>query len=643
LNLEPSIIQDSFGELAHNSWFGISRRKIYSRRRGENLSVGKTKGVYYPFPTLESPNGTEKVHRKRGKMEIRTYPEFSTRYPLLLTSFMKRPVRLYPNEIGVVYRNPDTGKYFRLTWLEWYQRTCRLANALTGTLGIKPGRPGEPGDRVATMALNHHRHLELYYAAPCTGAVLHPINMRLSLEHIAHTITHSEDKILFFDDAFLPILEKIYDQVKVTVEKFVYISDEPGKPETKIEPLYEYEELLKEQSPELEWPTLDEDTYATLCYTTATTGLPKGVMFTHRQLYLFSLHVLLGRSWNSDPSITHLGEDTVALLNTPLFHIHGWGTPFMSVFAAHKLVLPGRFTIEGFCELVQTEKVTTTGVVPTVLAMIVEHEDLGKYDLSSLKNLSVGGAALPLGLKIKAEKTIPGFTAVSGYGMTETAPTTITGYVKKSMKDSSKAELDEIRVKTGLPMPGLEVEVVDEAGNPVPRDNATIGEIVMRGPWVMEKYYKEPAKTAEVWRDGWFHTGDVAKVDSEDYITIVDRVSDMIRSGAEMVPTVLLQNLTATAEFVLEAAYVGVPDDKWGERPMAIIKLVPGASENEEDIMKYLDEEGVEKGKITKWMLPDFIKITDEIPRTSVGKFDKKAIKQNLEQFLDGAKRTINS
>jgi len=524
-------------------------------------------------------------------VDIRTYPEYSTHYPLLLTTFMKRPVRLYPNETGVVYRNPDTGRYFRFTWLEWYQRTCRLANTLKGPLGVQSGRPGEPGDRIATMALNHHRHLELYYAVPCTGSVLHPINMRLSLDHIVHTIKHSEDKIIFFDDAFLPMLERIYDQIKSTVEKFVYISDDRGMPETSIGPLYEYEELLDAESPEFEWPTLEEDTNATLCYTTATTGLPKGVMFTHRQLYLFTLHVTLGRTWTSDPSITQLGESAVTMLITPLFHIHGWGIPFSSVFGAHKMVLPGRFTVDGFCELVQTEKVTTSGLVPTVLAMLIEYEDLDKYDLSSLKNISVGGAALPLGLKAKAEKMIPGFTAVSGYGMTETAPTTIASYVKKPMKDSSKEELDQIRVKTGLPMPGLDVEVVDEEGKAVPRDNETIGEIVMRGPWVMEQYYKEPEKTAEVWRDGWFHTGDVAKVDDEGYITIVDRVSDMIRSGAEMVPTVLLENLTATADFILEAAYVGVPDPKWGERPMAIIKLVPGSDKKEEDVLGFLEKE----------------------------------------------------
>ena len=201
--------------------------------------------------------------------------------------------------------------------------------------------------------------------------------------------------------------------------------------------------------------------------------------------------------------------------------------------------------------------------------------------------------------------------------------------------------MDEIRVKTGLPYPGLELEVVDEKGDPVPRDNDTIGEIVIRGPWMMEEYYKAPEKTAEVWRDGWLHTGDVAKVDKEGYIAIADRVSDMIRSGAEMVPTVLLENLLAGAEFVLEATFVGVPDEKWGQRPMAIITKVPGAEQTEKDVIEYLEKEGIEKGKITRWMLPDYVLITNDIPKTSVGKYNKKLIKENLDTYLKDAK-TIN-
>ena len=573
-------------------------------------------------------------------MDVKTFPEFSSQYPLLLTTMMKRPVNIYPDRIGVVYRNHQSGEYFRFTWLEWYKRTCKLANVLK-TFDVEIGKPKKPGDRVATMALTHHYHLELYYAVSCIGAVLHPINMRLSLDHIVHTILHSEDKILFFDDAFLPQVEQIYDRIKDTVEVFVYISDKPGKPDTIIPDVKEYEELLSHAYDEFEWPYLDENTYATLCYTTGTTGLPKGVMFTHRALYLQAMHQMMRDYITNDPSYVHMGESAVVLLNTPLYHIHGWGLPYRCVYTASTLILPGTFTVEGFCELVQTEKVTNTSLVPTVLAMIVEYEDLDKYDLSSITNMLVGGAALPLRLKKKAEEKIPGFTATSGYGMTETAPSLVYSFVRQEDKDASKEKLDEIRVKTGLPYPGLELEVVDEKGDPVPRDNDTIGEIVIRGPWMMEEYYKAPEKTAEVWRDGWLHTGDVAKVDKEGYIAIADRVSDMIRSGAEMVPTVLLENLLAGAEFVLEATFVGVPDEKWGQRPMAIITKVPGAEQTEKDVIEYLEKEGIEKGKITRWMLPDYVLITNDIPKTSVGKYNKKLIKENLDTYLKDAK-TIN-
>jgi acyl-CoA synthetase (AMP-forming)/AMP-acid ligase II len=550
---------------------------------------------------------------------------------------MKRPVKVYPNEIGVVYRNHVSGEYQRFTWLEWYKRTCRLANALK-TLDIKPGGPGEPGDRIATMALNTHRHLELYYAAPCSGAMLHPINVRLAPDHIVFTINHAEDTVIFFDDILLPLLESVYDQIKDTVKKFVYMSDKPGLPDTKIENLYEYEELLKKESDEYEWPYLSEDNYATLCYTTGTTGLPKGAMFTHRALYLLTLHMLALTSFVNDPSRKYLGENTVPMIITPLFHIHAWGAPFSYAWLGVKIVLNGTFTVEGFCELVQAEKVTTVAVVPTILALLLEYKDLDKYDLSSLVQVSVGGGALPLGLKTKIEKKIPGFTVSSGYGMTETAPTTVAAFAKKYMKDWSKEKLDEVRVKTGLPIPGLEVEVVDEKGNPIPHDNEALGQIVIRGPWVMEKYYKNPEKTAAVWYDGWFHTGDMAKIDEEDYLVIADRMSDIIRSGAEMVPTVLLENLVAMADFVLEATVVGVPDEVWGEKAMAVVKLVPGSNNNEADLIEFLKKEGVDKGKITKWMLPKLVAIVDEIPRTSVGKFNKIEIRKNLDKFLAKAK-----
>jgi len=570
-------------------------------------------------------------------MERITYPEFSTHYPLLLTTFMKRPVKIYPNEIGVVYRNHITFDYQRFTWLEWYKRTCRLANVLK-SLDVKPGKAGESGDRIATMALNTHRHLELYYAIPCSGAVLHPINVRLSQNHIIYTINHAEDKIIFFDDHNLSLVEAIYDKIKDTVEKFVYMSDKPGLPNTKIDYLYEYELLLEQESDEFEWPYLSEDNYATLCYTTGTTGLPKGAMFTHRALYLQTLHLIAHTSFINDPSFVQLGENIVFMMITPLFHIHAWCAPFIYVFLAAKLVLPGTFTVDGFCELVQNEKVTDVAVVPTILALLVEYKDINKYNLNSLTYVRVGGGALPLGLKAKVEKKIPGFSATSGYGMTETAPTTVRAFVKKYMRDWPKEKLDDVRVKTGLPIPGIEVKVVGENGKQVPHDNKTLGQIVIRGPWVIEKYYKNPEKTSEVWNEGWFHTGDMAKVDEEGFIIIADRMSDIIRSGSEMVPTVLIENLANMADFILEATIVGVPDNVWGEKPLAIIKLVPGSNKKEEDLIEFLKTEGVNKGKITKWMLPKLVTIVDEVPKTSVGKYNKREIKKNLEKYLKKAK-----
>lgn len=578
-------------------------------------------------------------------MEHRTYPEFSTHYPLLLTTFMKRPVSLYPDQIGVVYRNHVTGEYARFTWRQWYRRTAQLAHVLEKKFGVKAGTLGQPGDRIGTMALNTHRHLELYYAVPCIGATLHPINVRLSHEHVVYTINHAQDKVVFVDDTVMPLLESIYDQIKGTVQVFVYMSDRPGLPQTRIQNLVSYESLLAEQPDNYDWPYLHEDTNATLCYTTGTTGQPKGATFTHRQLYLMTLHIMAMPSVINTPEYDadggagmHLGENAVPMLNTPMFHIHGWGAPFFTVFSAQKIVLPGAFTVQGFCELVEREKVTAVGIVPTVAAMLLEYPDFDQYDLSSLVRIGVGGGALPLGLKTKLEKMMPNFRVSSGYGMTETAPSTIASFVKKHMVGWSKDQIDNVMVKTGLPLPGLEVEVVDENGKPVPHDDQTVGEIVIRGPWVTEQYFKEPQRTAEVWYNGWFHTGDIAKIDAEGYIVIADRLKDVIRSGAEMVPTVLLENLISMADFVLEAMVVGVSDPVWGEKPMALITLRPGYDGNEEDVIDFLIKHGVDSGKITKWMLPKLVAITKNLPKTSVGKYNKKFVRENLQKFLAMAK-----
>ena len=565
--------------------------------------------------------------------EKMTYPEYTTRYPLLVKNLMKRPLYLYPDDTAMVYRN-DSGDYFRFTWNQWHARTCKLAHALL-KLGVKTG------DRIAAMALNHHWHMESIYASICIGAISHPINIRLSMDHMTYTINHAEDKIIFVDEAILPLVELLYDRIKDTVKAFIYMSDKPGLPETRIKPMYSYEELIKDEPDHFDWPDLNEDTHAVLYYTTGTTGLPKGALYTNRQIYLHSVHSVMVAGMNVRlPDDPPRPNQNISMLVVPLFHIHAWGAPFQGVLSCTKLVFPGKFTPEAFCELVQNEKVNSTAMVPTMLAMILEYKDIDKWDLSSLTNIAIGGGSLPLGLKLKAEKLFPTMKATSGYGMTETMAGVIGATLKRQMADWPQDKIDQIFVKTGLASsPAIDARVVDTDGNDVPQDDETIGEIVLRGHWITEKYFKEPERTAQSWRDGWFHTGDAAKVDSEGYITIVDRITDVIRSGSEMVPTVLLENLTSNADFVLEATYIGVPDEKWGEIPMALVKVMPGMKKKEEDLLEYLEAEGVARGKITKWMLPVYVAFVDEIPKTSVGKYNKLEVRKNMDKFIAMAKR----
>ena len=279
-------------------------------------------------------------------------------------------------------------------------------------------------------------------------------------------------------------------------------------------------------------------------------------------------------------------------------------------------------------------------MVPTMLALLLEYKEIDKWDLSSLTTITIGGGALPLGLKLKAEKLFPQMKAGSGYGMTETFAGIISSHIKRDMVDWPQEEVDKVMVKTGLAhVPAIDARVVDHEGREVPKDNETIGEIVLRGHWITEQYFNDPDRTAEAWKNGWFHTGDAAKIDDIGYITIVDRFKDVIRSGSEMVPTVLLENLISNAPFVLEAACVGVPDDTWGEVPMAIVKPLPGSNNTEEDLNDFLQAEGVDTGRITKWMLPVYVAFVDEIPKTSVGKFDKIAVREQMETILANAKK----
>jgi len=528
-------------------------------------------------------------------------------YPLLLRTLLERPKDLFPNK--EIYSKTQAGE-FRYTYADFYSRTCRLASALKN-LGV------ERGDRVGTLAWNHHRHLELYFAVPCYGAVLNTLNLRLFKDQLAYIINHAEDKVIFVDDDLLPLLETIKD-ILPTVEHFVVMSDEPGLPKTGLATVHSYEELLGESSSSYRFPdNIDEWSPAAMCYTSATTGNPKGVVYTHRAIYLHSLTLGLTDTLG-------LGEKDVVMPVVPMFHVNAWGLPFTATWFGAKQVFP-REKLDGasLCELIEKERVTVTGGVPTLLRGIYQHlESGGEHDLSSLRKLLGGGSAVPRSL-IEGFQEKYGVSFTNSYGMTETCPVVVTSNPKSHMMNWSKEDLLNILVRQGTLMPGLEMRIAKEDGSEVKHDGKGMGEILLRGPWVTSEYYKDPARTAQAMADDWLRTGDIATIDSEGYIKIVDRTKDLIKSGGEWISSVELENKIMAHPGVLEAAVIGVPDDKWQERPRAVVVPKKDAQKNlsDRDILTFLN------GKIAKWWIPDKVVFVEEIPKTSVGKFDKKALR----------------
>ncbi len=522
-------------------------------------------------------------------------------FPLLMKFILERSARLFPKQEIV---NQD----FEYTYHDAYERMCSLANAIEG-LDI------EVGNKIATLAWNTHRHFELYWTVPCMGTVLHPVNARLFPDQIARIINHAEDKLVFLDHDFIPLVEELREKLK-TVKAYVVMTDHTKVPETKIESVYEYETLLKKASPKFEWPELNENISATLGYTTGTTGEPKGACFTHRMLFLHTLITTLPEAF----SITRY--DTV-LHVVPMYHVHSWGLPYDSTLVGAKQVFPGRFDLEVIMGLIQKEKVTITATVPTVFAMMLEHPEADKYDLSSLKYAFSGGAPTSTGL-IKAFREKFGVQLISSYGLTETCPVLTKAHLKPYMKDFPTQRKDEVYAKTGLPLPGLDLKVINEEGEEVPHDGKTIGEIVVRGPYVAPVYYNAPEKTAESWdKQGYFHTGDAAIVDEEGYITIVDRHKDIIKSGGEIIPSMLIDKVIEQHPAIIYCATIGIPHEKWGERPLACVVLKPEykGKLTEKDIRKFCED------KFPKWQIPDMVLFLDRIPTTSVGKKNKKLLR----------------
>jgi fatty-acyl-CoA synthase len=531
-------------------------------------------------------------------------------YPLLLTNFMQHAARYYPTkEIVSVYA---TGT-FRYTYADWYKRTSQLAGALR-SLGIKKG------DRVASFSLNNHRHMELYFGVPCMGAVLHTLNIRLSVENLVYIINHAEDRILFIDEDVYFLIEPFKDQLK-TVEKYVILSQSGVMPQTTLSPVVLYDDLIKDFPETYDFPVdRDENDPCLICYTSATTGDPKGVVYSHRGLVLhsFATGVAMG-----------IQEKDCALHIVPMFHANAWGAPFVCTMRGMKQVLPGRQILDmaALCRIIAEEKVSFSCGVPTIWIMLHTYlEGGGAHDFSSIRALFSGGSAMPRHLIESYEKKY-GVILSQGYGATETSPVVTLSIPKSYLETMSVDEKIDIRTTAGMPIPGLDVKLINtETGKEVRMDGKEMGEILVRGPWIASEYYKDPKQSAITFKDGWFHTADIGTMNKEGYISLVDRTKDLIKSAGEWISSIDLENAIMGFSKVLEAAVISLPDDKWQERPLACVVPQPDAADTitKEEIQDYL------KDKVAKWWIPDEIVFMKELPKTSVGKFNKKSLRATV-------------
>ena len=531
-------------------------------------------------------------------------------YPLLIKNLLNAPVVDDPQQ-QIVYRDQ-----MRFSYAEFRQRVCRLANTLT-TIGVKPG------DTVAVMDWDSHRYLECFYAVPMLGAVLHTVNIRLSPEQILYTIDHAEDDYLLVNEEFLPILEQIKGRID-TVRGYVLLQDGQQQPQTSLSFFGEYEALLDEAADHFEFADFDENTRATTFYTTGTTGLPKGVYFSHRQLVLHTLGVLAAMGTPVRHGRLHQGD--VYMPITPMFHVHAWGFPYVATALGIKQVYPGKYAPDLLLKLIEKEQVTLSHCVPTILHLLINHPSFAATDLSHWKVL-IGGAALPKAMcRVALAKGIDIF---SGYGMSETCPVLTIAHLSED--DLSGDEELEVRCKTGRPMPLADLRVVDEDQREIPRDGESVGEIVVRAPWLTQGYLKDQRNSENLWRGSYLHTGDVAHRDKRNYLKITDRIKDVIKIGGEWISSLELEDLLCAHPAVGEAAVIGLNDEKWGEKPLALIVRKPAAEVDEKELLQHV-RGFIDKGIISKQVVLLKIRFVEAIDKTSVGKINKKALREKFQQ-----------
>ena len=538
-------------------------------------------------------------------------------YPLTLRHILERSYRLFPRK-EVVSRVSDDEAPIRASYGEIYPRVHQLAGALRA-LGVAPG------DRVASLAWNHQRHLELYLAVPCMGAVLHTVNFRLFPDQLVYIVNHAEDKVLFVDPSVLPLLERVADRL-TTIEHIVIMGERPNGADRLFGlPTHEYEELLTASRTEYPFPDLAEDTAAAICYTSGTTGNPKGVLYSHRALTLHSL--VEGMS-----DVMALSERDVVMPVVPMFHANSWGLPYTSAMVGATQVLPGPApTPEALVRLIESERVSLAAGVPTVWIGILGFLQQSGGDISSLTRIMCGGSAAPRSLIETYERQF-GVPIWHAWGMTEMSPLGPVSHVKAQLQHLPEEERFRYRATQGLPSALVDIKAIDEQGNEVPWDGQTLGELVVRGPWVTAGYYREQPTSERFTPDGWFRTGDVVTIDPEGYLQLADRTKDLVKSGGEWISSVDLENALMAHPKVAEAAVIAVSHPKWNERPLAcVVRHREAGDVSKDELIEFLTP------NFARWALPDDVVFLEEIPKTSVGKFDKKILRDRFRDYVSTA------